>query len=622
MVAQVLRFGAVGGVATLSHVLIAILAERALAAGPQMANLTGYAAAVLVSYSGHALVTFQAPLQSASRFAMFFVVSLLGLAASGLTVWVIVDLLGQPFVVAMCFAAVLVPAATFLAMRFWVFEREKRVANSAWQGIAISAAVVAVASAIFAGRPLTSDVEWYLVATRAWLGGADLYGTIMEVNPPLNFYFTVPAIFLADCLGIGDADAQYLLVWLVLFAILCWCSAIIRTSFGLSPQRQATLLLGVAVAIIVPSLESIAQREFYLVVLMMPWLMGQVPVQGPPLRREILTAAVAAFGVCLKPYFVLVPIAVTLARCARDRSLRPILAPSNLVFLVIGLAYLGFVAVVHPIYLDEIVPIARLVYGGYSAEPDVALGIVLHEALLLALPVLMAVMDRQGRSNPHPFTAATLAGLLIYLTQAKGFSYHLIPLTSFGLVACVLIMLHSRKIGTFAVGSAVTFAGLIGLSLSEGFHFNSSANQILRLAQERGDFDSVMVLTTGLSAGPPVAFETGAEWVSRYPTNWLVPGAINRLAKTDCLQDPALCARLQEIADRNRSDNIADIITGRPELLVVDLNSNYFDMPHFDWLAFMAEDPDWTAIFDQYRYEGQTERYVLFFRSPDKKTPP
>jgi hypothetical protein len=319
---------------------------------------------------------------------------------------------------------------------------------------------------------------------------------------------------------------------------------------------------------------------------------------------------------------VLVPIAVTIARCVRDRSLRPILGPSNLVFLLIGLAYVGFVAVVHPVYLNDIVPMATLVYAGYNAAPYVLIGIVLHEALLLALPAGMALLDREGRSDPHPFTAATVAGLLVYLTQAKGFSYHLIPVTSFGLVACALILLNSKKLGTFAVGTAVTFAGLVGLSLSEGFHFNKSADQILRLAMERRDFDSVMVLTTGLSAGPPVAFETGAEWVSRYPTNWLVPGALNRLEKTDCVQDPALCTRLQEIADRNRSDNIADIIAGEPELLVVDLNSNYFDAPYFDWLAFMAEDPEWQAIFDQYRYEGQTKRYMLFYRSPDEKTPP
>jgi putative flippase GtrA len=119
---QILRFGAVGVVATLSHVLVAVLTESALKMGPQMANLAGYAVAVLVSYTGHALVTFNAPVQSAARFLRFILVSLTGLATSSLTVWVVSDVLGQTFPVAMLCVAAAVPVVTYLGMRFWVFK--------------------------------------------------------------------------------------------------------------------------------------------------------------------------------------------------------------------------------------------------------------------------------------------------------------------------------------------------------------------------------------------------------------------------------------------------------------------------------------------------------------------
>jgi putative flippase GtrA len=119
---QILRFGAVGIAATLSHVLTAVLAESTLAIGPQMANLAGYAIAVVVSYTGHALVTFNAPVQSASRFLRFILISLIGLATSSLTVWFVSGVLGHSFPVAMFFVAVLVPVVTYLGMRFWVFK--------------------------------------------------------------------------------------------------------------------------------------------------------------------------------------------------------------------------------------------------------------------------------------------------------------------------------------------------------------------------------------------------------------------------------------------------------------------------------------------------------------------
>ena len=123
MLAQLIRFAGVGGLATLAHVLVALAVQAALPVTPQEANLAGFAAGVAVSYTGHARVTFGAPLRSRSQFARFVILSLLGLGASSLTVQVTTGLLGWGFGAAMATVAVIVPACTYLAMRFWVFAR-------------------------------------------------------------------------------------------------------------------------------------------------------------------------------------------------------------------------------------------------------------------------------------------------------------------------------------------------------------------------------------------------------------------------------------------------------------------------------------------------------------------
>ncbi len=441
MLRQLLRFAGIGGLATLAHVCAALVAEKGLQVSAQQANFIGFLTAVTLSYVGHARFTFNAQVGSAAQIRRFALLSLLGLATSSSTVWLVNTVLGFSFGIAMAVVAILVPAATFIAMRFWVFRHGTGDSPGLpWQGIAISAAVVLAMPILFRGQMLTNDVAWYLIATRDWLQGAPLYVRIMEINPPLNFYFTVPAILAADQLGISDTHGQYLVVWVVLFAVLVWCSAIIRAEFGLSPSRQAILLLGIAAAIIVPALDSLAQREFYLVVLMMPWLLIQVPTRPASRRQEITTAAVAALGVCLKPHFVLFPMAITVSRMIRTRSLWPILSPANLTFLAVGLAYIGLVALFHPSYLTDIVPMARLVYGAYSAAPMVLVGVVLEESLFLLLPAVVALIDRDARSFPYPFVEMTLAGLLSYLLQAKGFAYHMIPFQSFGLMACILLV--------------------------------------------------------------------------------------------------------------------------------------------------------------------------------------
>lgn len=615
MLHRILRFVGVGGLATLVHVATALVAERMVGLGPQQANLAGFGAAVMASYFGHARFTFEVDPRSAGQFLRFAVVALLGLATSSGIVWLVTGRLGLGFGLAMAVVAVAVPAITFIAAQFWVFARRETGGADQWQGVALAAVAALGMLALFWGRSPSDDVVWYLIATREWLGGARLYEMVIEVNPPLNFYFTAPAILLADLFGISDRNGQYVLSAAILFASLVWCASIVRGVPGLSHGRQLALLAGVAVAMVVPALDSIGQREHMLVMLMMPWLLGQLAVPRPTARDEVPRAFVAALGMCLKPHFVLFPIAVTLVRMVRDRSIRPVLSAANLTFLAVGLAYIGMVALVHPLYLTEIVPMASQVYGAYRVPPGLLLSVAYPVLLLILLPVVIGLMNRADRIGPGIFGAAAAAGLATYVLQGTGFGYHLIPLKSFALVACVLILLRAGRQSTFAVATAVTALGLAGLSIKHGFPRYGAMAEVSSVADRLGDFDSMMTLGSSLFSGPPVALATEARWTSRYPANWLVPGAMRGLERTDCAVEAETCASLRAIAARNRSDNIADLRDRQPDLVIVERNSFYFPRAGFDWLAFMAEDPAWVTAFARYDQVAETRRFLFFKRA-------
>ncbi len=123
MLAQLLRFGIVGGLATLVHVLAALSARAAFGLTEQKANLIGFCVAVLVSYIGHMRFTFDIRGGSRAQFLRFVVMSGLSLAISSGLVWLVTAQLGFSFTVAMGAVVVLVPAASYLAMRLWVFAR-------------------------------------------------------------------------------------------------------------------------------------------------------------------------------------------------------------------------------------------------------------------------------------------------------------------------------------------------------------------------------------------------------------------------------------------------------------------------------------------------------------------
>jgi putative flippase GtrA len=130
MFLQMVRFGSVGGLATVVHVIVAVLMRDAFSVSPLQANLAGFCSALFLSYFGHAYLTFGTTLKGSRQFLRFLFVAVSGLAVSTTTVWCLNIKLALPFEFAMAAVAVLVPAASYVAMRFWVFS-ETAVHNAA-----------------------------------------------------------------------------------------------------------------------------------------------------------------------------------------------------------------------------------------------------------------------------------------------------------------------------------------------------------------------------------------------------------------------------------------------------------------------------------------------------------
>lgn len=616
MFAQLLRFGGVGLFATAVHVLAALAAQSGLSLTAQQANLGGFIAAVPVSCFGHARIAFGVNPGLAGQVQRLVTVSLIGLATSSLTVGLVTSVLGLDFSIAMAVVALLVPVATYLAMRFWAVTDRTASVAPALGDILLCALLALAVPVIFWDRLTNHDIAWYLFATRDWLAGAELYVDLIEVNPPLYFYLTRPALTVADLLQISDANGHTITVALLFFASLAWASAILRSDFSFSAGRRALLLIAMALAALLPTLNGLGQREQVLVLSFLPWALheasGRKNVLGPSLPR----ATFAAAGMCLKPHFVLLPLAVTLLNCLESRSLKPVLSVANMVFLVVGLAYVAGVMILHPAYLSEIVPMAIEIYGAYGLPfGDVFMRI---GYTLLPVPILAFVLYKQGALTREikVFLALALAGLASFLLQSTAFAYHKVPVFAFSAIACTFVLLRANKMGRDVMLAALAVVVLAITGAGQGFYRNSSVPVTKTALAEFGPIDGVMTLSSNVYPGPPLAQVLETDWISSYPTNWLVPGAFNRLAETDCLAQPNICDRLRAIAARNRSDNITDIDRRKPELLIVDLDSGHFDKPRFDWLAFMAEDPAWAGVFAPYRQVAANARYLYFMRKP------
>ncbi len=119
---QVVRFGAVGVTATVTHVLIVVALVESGLARPFWANVVAFSTALVVSYFGNHAWTFELRGGHRRHLPRFLVVALVGLALNQGIVYGAVDLLAWDYRIALAIVVTSVPAMTFLLNRYWAFH--------------------------------------------------------------------------------------------------------------------------------------------------------------------------------------------------------------------------------------------------------------------------------------------------------------------------------------------------------------------------------------------------------------------------------------------------------------------------------------------------------------------
>lgn len=126
---EIVLFGLVGIAATITHFIVAVIAVEGFEIAVWTANIVGFAAALPVSYCGHAFLTFSAKRyqreksitrQSIGRFA---ITALTGFALNQTSVLVFAQALGFPHRMVFFFTILGVACFLFFASKFWAFRR-------------------------------------------------------------------------------------------------------------------------------------------------------------------------------------------------------------------------------------------------------------------------------------------------------------------------------------------------------------------------------------------------------------------------------------------------------------------------------------------------------------------
>jgi putative flippase GtrA len=119
---QISRFGVVGLVATAVHVGVGLGLHGGGGIPAFWANIVAFCTALGVSYFGQTRITFPEATAGRAAFARFASIAVSGLALNQIIVWLVTSAFGGPYWLALAIIIATVPAATFLALKFWALR--------------------------------------------------------------------------------------------------------------------------------------------------------------------------------------------------------------------------------------------------------------------------------------------------------------------------------------------------------------------------------------------------------------------------------------------------------------------------------------------------------------------
>ena len=119
---QPVQFALVGGAAAATHLAVVAVLVHGGALAPLAANVVAFLIAFVVSYNGHALLTFsRSEARGWAVVARYFAVACLSFVANELLYWWLLHSLHWHYLVSLFVVLLLVAVLTFVLSKFWAF---------------------------------------------------------------------------------------------------------------------------------------------------------------------------------------------------------------------------------------------------------------------------------------------------------------------------------------------------------------------------------------------------------------------------------------------------------------------------------------------------------------------
>lgn len=487
------------------------------------------------------------------------------------------------------------------------------------------------------------DIAWLLHCSTLWLDGGTPYVDFFENNPPLILWLGMPAVGLGRLFGWPAWVAYDLLVLTAAASTAAMVQVLLRSVSGEEARLRRHLVgaLLTACLILAPGWD-FGQRDHLAVIFFVPSLVAAtLRLDGRTCSAgwAVAVGLWAALGFGLKPPLLLVwaGVEVLLAVSRRD-ALLP-LRRENWAIGAGLLAYAGATVWLAPGFF-EVAGWSLDLYGAYANPVPLH-----HPGFLLAWLGVMAflvVRDSEGtRALRRVGVVALLATIAVVVWQNRGFTYHFAPprvLGGFSLGLAVLAAIEhprafqvvtrlpARWAPTAFLAALVAFALLWTSCVVRQTFWSGGSSPVAALAQlveRHAPSGPIVVYSTSVYLGFPLASITGATWISRFANLWIVPGVYSDFEKRS---RPFPYHERSEMGEMERfqiDSVVEDLERTPPELIIFDRSRKKQGMGRtlFDFEVYLRRDPRFERIFAGFTKLADVGPYRVYQKASPATTP-
>jgi hypothetical protein len=503
--------------------------------------------------------------------------------------------------------------------------------NPAYVSLSVPAAIVGLAllaAMLHVVTPFNHDEAYFIAAARRLLDGGRFSKDVIDMNPAHVYWMSAVPVWLARQIGARSEIVATFFTASMAAASLIASDRLIASGGSDHPLPRGLVLIAAVIVLFAPGYD-FGQREHWMMLLALPYIIARscraddIALSG---AAASLIGVAACFGFCIKPYYLLVPIALEVWLLARTRQPAVWFSPETIAMGITGLLYLAAVVLTNPGYFEKAMPTALL---GYWAFNGTSLEVLQNAVLLTAPAVVLGWLGyttlRQGARIPTLAQAFAVAGVAFFiaaLLQMKPWPYHFLPsIVSLYLAAAVLLIggkarPDARVLRLGALSVLIVAACLRPAQEAlQSFDNGGTIARVEKLAAvfraNPGPSGTVAGFLTSPRDVFPAVVASGMNWALPFGGDYLIPAAV-RADEAPAVNRRRIEAAALELAERD----VAAIRAKEPGVIVIDaaVNKLGFGDRKFDYLPWLESRTDFTDVLQHYREIDPVGPFRLFVR--------